>query len=97
MLWPSCTQTAGISLGVVVKCSKGTNRYIYRLHLFDDWIDNLNMFMDFIHVSLSFANYMTIHPVWLSLPARDAGKFDCLLIEPHSYHNDNGASLLGHC
>ena len=66
MLWPSCTQTAGIRLGVVVKCSKGTNRFIYKLHLFDDLIDNLNMFMDFIHVSFSFANYMTIRPVWLS-------------------------------
>ena len=84
--------------GTWVIRSKITQRYKKRLHSFDCGIDNLDMFKDFIHFIGSFCQFhdnsssvMCDQPYWPQFmpTARNAARFHCLLLEPHSDHSDN--------
>ena len=88
---PSYTQVAGIRLGTGVKCSKVLTDK--RLPSLDSWIDNLDIFMDFICFICQLCQFHDNSSV--IIPAepqywRNNGRFHCPLPEPQSDHNNNG-------
>ena len=71
------------------------------LHSVEPRIDSLDMVMKFISQFCQFRDQSSKcdHSSWTSvhdLPARDAGRFDCLLLEHHSDHNNNGGRQQAH-
>ena len=97
LLWPCCTHAAGIRLGTGVKCIQVlTHTKRHSLHLIPGliiltWYGCYSYYLSILPVPWQF--FQCDHPIrtWvLDLPARYAGRFHCLLLEPHSDHNNNG-------
>ena len=65
MLWPCCTQAAGITLGTGAKCSESTHRYTNILPSLDSLIDDMvNMVLSFSHFVCQFCQFVTILSMW---------------------------------
>ena len=60
LLWPFCTQAAGMGQWAEVKYIKSAHKYHKRLHSFDSWVDNVDMFMDFIHLICQFHWHLSV-------------------------------------
>ena len=57
LLWPCCTQAAGIRHGTGVKCGNKIFVYKERLPSLDSWIDAHDMVMNFIHFMCQFCQF----------------------------------------
>ena len=104
LLWPCCTQAAGIRERTGVKCSKSTHRYEKIFPSLDSWFDNLDMVVDFVHLCVNFGSSMTILTVWssqlktqcLTSQQRMLGDIIVFLLGPQSYHKNKSGRQQAH-
>ena len=67
LLWPRCTQAAGIRLGTEMRCSR-TQKETDSLHFIPGLMILTWLWISFI-LSVNFASSMTILSMWLNLSA----------------------------